>query len=63
VGDLGDDLGVNREHMSRIMREMVTAGRLRKVKAVVTGVWTYEITDPDEWAEGKRTKARQPVWQ
>jgi len=63
VGELADDLGVNREHMGRILREMVAAGRLRKVKATVTGVWTYEIIDPEDWAEGKRRKARQPVWQ
>lgn len=63
VGDLADDLGVNREHMGRILREMTAAGRLRKVKATVTGVWTYEIVDPDEWVAGARSRSRQPVWQ
>ncbi len=53
---LAEDLGLDSGHMHRIIKEMVEAGRLKKVESGVSGVGVYSITNPDEWSEGHKPK-------
>lgn len=43
---LADELGVTKFTMSRLIRELVEAGRIRKLGAGAKNVSTYVIADP-----------------
>lgn len=62
IADLADDLGIRRDHMGRILREMGDAGRLKKTSALVRNVGIFTVVDPDEWNPEKPLE-RKLAWQ
>lgn len=47
--DLAVQLDITRGTMYRVLKEMVEAGRLRKVEALERNVGVYQIVDPALW--------------
>jgi DNA-binding MarR family transcriptional regulator len=61
ITDLAGDLGIRRDHLGRIIKEMVNDGRMKKTSSTFHNVGIYTITDPDTWAPGQTRK--RLAWQ
>lgn len=57
-------LDVSRGTIVRIFKEMVDAGRIRKLESQEGNIGLYTVTDPDDWGTDRpRTgSARRVMW-
>lgn len=51
---LAEQLDVTRGTMYRVLKEMIEAGRLRKVESLERNIGVYQITNPDEWQAAQK---------
>lgn len=63
-GELAEKLDVTRGTVVRVCREMVEAGRMKKVDSLERNVKMYQITNPKTWAEGNAAQKapRRIAW-
>lgn len=50
---LAEQLDVTRGTIYRVLKEMVEAGRMRKIESLERNVKVYQITNPDDWAKAQ----------
>lgn len=51
--ELAEKLDITRGTMYRVIKEMVDAGRMRKVESLERNVKVYQIVDPAVWKAGE----------
>lgn len=61
--DLAELLDLRADHLGRIIKEMCTDGRMKKIATARHRVSTYQIVNPDEWSgAGGKTAKREIKW-
>lgn len=55
--DLAQETGINQFHLSRVFKDFVEAGRMRKLEWGKSNVATYVIANPDEWRSSQASPA------
>lgn len=58
--ELATQLDVTRGTMYRVLKEMLEAGRLRKVEALERNVGVYQIVDPAVWTSPHPAAPAEP---